>query len=60
MEVRHVCVEARFGILVGEEADVGEFVAEDLTDGVCALAGQETKGYERDRKWQVRATYCRR
>ena len=29
MKVRHVCVEARFGIFVGKEADVGEFVAED-------------------------------
>ena len=29
MEVRHVGVEARFGVFVGEEADVGEFVAKD-------------------------------
>ena len=29
VEVGHVCVEAGFGIFVGEEADIGEFVAED-------------------------------
>ena len=29
MEVGHVCVEAGFGIFVGKEANVGEFVAED-------------------------------
>ena len=34
VEVRHVGVEARFGVLVGEEADVGELVAEDWEDGV--------------------------
>ena len=28
MEVRDIGIEARFGILVGEEAGVGEFVAE--------------------------------
>ena len=29
VEVRHVGVETRFGVFVGEEADVGKFVAED-------------------------------
>ena len=29
MEVGHIGVEAGFGIFVGKEADVGEFVAED-------------------------------
>ena len=29
VEVGDVCVKTRFGILVGEEADVGEFVPED-------------------------------
>lgn len=29
MEVRDIGVEAGFGVLVGEEADVGELVAED-------------------------------
>ncbi len=29
MEIRHVCVEARFGVFVGKKADVGEFVAKD-------------------------------
>ena len=29
VEVGHVCVEAGFGIFVGQEANVGEFVAED-------------------------------
>ena len=36
VKVRHVGVESRLGILVGEEADVGEFVAKDLKTGVLA------------------------
>lgn len=44
MKVRHVCVEARFGILVGEEADVGEFVPEDWK--IATLAGRDTGVYE--------------
>ena len=39
MEVGHVCVEAGFGIFVGKEADVGEFVAEDWKIAVSAGQG---------------------
>ena len=44
MKVRHVCEEARFGILVGKEADVGELVPEDWR--IATLAGQNTGVYE--------------
>ena len=46
MKVRHVHVEARFGVFVGKEADVGEFIAEDWE-----LACQQ--GMRRD-EWQMR------
>ena len=32
MYVRDVAIEAGFGVVVGEEADVLEFVAEDVDD----------------------------
>ena len=42
MKVRNVCVEARFGVLVGEEADVREFVAEDL-EILCISSGRRRR-----------------
>lgn len=42
MEVGHVCVEARFGIFVGKEADVGEFVSEDWRLVVCISMERHT------------------
>lgn len=44
VEVGHVGVEARFGVLVGQEADVGEFIPEDWEIGTCWLAGHDGKG----------------
>ena len=43
MEVGHVGVEAGFGIFVGEEADVGELVAEDWKIGVSAGQGHGSR-----------------
>ena len=43
MEIRHVGVEARFGVCVGQQSDVGEFVAEDWVCVLAASARLESK-----------------